>query len=630
MSGSPSDIEALLAASPPPPDLPDQLAALVIRRPADRSLLRRCRDALAAAGMDLAAWDEALHARAGGLLPLVLTDLATDQGEAAPRRRFAATITAAADAFAPVARTFDALLDGTEAEAGDAAAVADDRLGLVEAWFRFARPVPEMLPLRGDDPAHEAALQAAGIALGPMRGFLKAFLQPSPAWAEEIAAARLPSPEGRARVQAAEAACGWMDRVLETGRLTVADPLTGVQVSAVDSLVAFGRGLYLFRGQEPFFLATGGPWNAPLGFHLPRRGLTLAIGNAAGRLMAGETLANLLGAWLRRRAAPEGEAPRHAAPVLHVPPTENLAHQMWNYHSAIERFIRLGQVPRLGAVQFAGTEFFGPLGELFPELPPAILERPRRHAVADPLPGSPVPVLRAGGFFIPRRLSERIIAAMRARPRGRPTAVEPADIPGLGDGPVIWLGLRLRGRSWVGQEEGMGVIIRRLAARWPRALFLLDGFSYPVGADGISHRWADAIAALEAMAARIRARAPEPERVVSMVGNTLRESVLWATRTDAYLAPLGTTQHKVASFSDAPGLVYAPPFFTAEVVLASPGFAAAEISALPELIHGTPVDTGRGELGPPRAMTPGTANLDLDAEVLAARLAALVAARWGG
>jgi hypothetical protein len=77
-----------------------------------------------------------------------------------------------------------------------------------------------------------------------------------------------------------------------------------------------------------------------------------------------------------------------------------------------------------------------------------------------------------------------------------------------------------------------------------------------------------------------------------MVGNTLRDSVLWAERTSVYLAPYGTTQHKVGWFTRSPGVVYVPENFSGESVARSPGCSASEFGAIPDFIFALAVSPG--------------------------------------
>lgn len=596
----------------------------VLRNPTNNAALARAMSEAAPGDPD-AGLDWACGLQAGRPEPLasVLAALAAAKGEAAPRGVFAEELAAAAaGVLAPFARAWQAVLDRRPVAEADAEAVLSDRAALAQVYFRFVHPVPVQMAIQGGTAADATALDEAGFDRTAFAAFVQRFLTPAGPWSDVLDASRMPGEVARRRVLAKEAECGWIDRTLADGELSFMDPRTGHACAATDGMIAFGRCIYRFDGAEPFFLLTGGPWNAPQGIYLPHSGKVISFGGEWTSRLRGEMLANMLAAYLHRRVeVPPRTAGPAPAMTLLVPPVDNFAHHIWNYLTGIERAGRLGLLDRVASVQFAGTEFFGPIGELFPEIPAERLARPAREPVVDPAPFDPRSlVLPTAGFFIPRSLTDRITRVLRARPRGRPDAVEPADIPRRPGAPVVWFGLRVRGRAWVGQVEGFAHIMRRVAERHPDALFLLDGFSYPVGEDHISHKWEGAIGALRDMAQRVRDAAPDPSRVVDMVGNTIRESVLWAAETTAYLCPYGTTQHKIAWFSEAPGIVYAPPGVKKAHVYGTAGFAAAEIAALPEFLVGEAVDSESVKLGPRRAASAYNVDVTLDAEDLARRL----------
>jgi hypothetical protein len=470
----------------------------------------------------------------------------------------------------------------------------------------------------------------AGFFPAALIDFLGMFLRADPHWEETLLTSRMAGEIARRRFVDKEAECGWVDRTLAAGCLTFIDPRTGHSCIAMDSIMAFGRCLYRFEGKEPFFLLTGGPWNAPQGIYLPQSGYVISFGGEWSSRLRGEMLANILSAYLKRRVRPQLR--RHGSPeamTLLIPPVDNFAHHIWNYLSGIERAHRLGTIDRVAVVQFAGTEFFGPVEDLFPELANGRLVRLAREPVVDPAPlEANSLVLPAAGFFIPRTLTDRIIQVLGDRPRGRVDAVEPKDIPRVTGAPVIWFGLRVRGRAWVSQVPGFAHIMWRVSERYPDAIFLLDGFSYPVGLDQVSHKWEGAVSKIRVLADQVLSLAPDPSRVVNMVGNTIRESVLWAAETTAYLCPYGTTQHKVAWFSQAPGIVYAPPSVKAAHVYGTAGFAAAEAAALPEFMVGSAVNGGSVADGPQRSVSAYNSDVLLDTDELAQRLLDLLERKY--
>ncbi|WP_426955441.1 hypothetical protein [Muricoccus radiodurans] len=613
-------------------DLRERLGDAILLRPMDRLLVERVLDRLAstAPADALLDWLEALQDTAPEPQRALLLTLLGRRGDAHVRARFAPLLGRAAGRpdMASLDRLWTAWIAGRPLPAEDLAIAQGAHPVTAELYFRLVAPAPRNVALFGR--VAEQDLAPFGVATEALRRFALDFLQPgTEAWRERLATAlRLPGPDRRV-VAKAERECGYIDRIVATATLSMADPLSGEPVPCADSFIAFGRSIYVFRGLETFVLICSGPWASAIGLHLPRLGLSITFGPSANAALGGEQLANVLVQLLRRAirhaASPPAPSPR-PGPVLFVPATENFAHHLWNFYSAIERLAVTGLIDRLSRVIFFGTEFFGPLEELFPELARIGVERPPKNNVSDPAPLDPRSiVVRSGGYWIPASLSRRVIAAMQRRPRAIPDAVEPADIARDAAAPVVWIGMRMQDKAWAEQETGILHIITRLRAAHPGTTILLDGYSYPVGIDNISHQWEPVIAGLRAIGERIRAAAGPASPVVNMVGNSLRESVLWAREVDVYLAPFGTTQHKVGWFTDAPGIVYVPPGIGLVKAARSPGAIAAEISTIPHFILGEPASAGeRRGLNRNRERQ---VNMSLDPDRLADLLLQQLAAR---
>jgi len=636
--------DLMIGAEPAAPEIEELLRRAILAHPQDRLLVERAFDWLrrGRSPEEALAWLAALQEGSETPLRSVLVTLADHQGQAAVRERFAGALDRIAETspFAEVKRVRDALLDLREPDPADAAALLADRGQGAETFFRFLMPEPRQLPLLSPSAATTKALAEQGIELERFRSFLDGFLRPgTPEWEAVLEGAAITEPSARETFLQAERESGFLDRMVATGGLPMMDPFTGEILQPFDSVVIFGRSVYTYRGREMFHLVCGKPWSGALGLHIPRLNLSLPFGKSSSSLLGGY-MANVLAILLRRAAtrtvagetvwpAPS-EAPRRL--VLSIGNTENFAHHIWNFYSAVERMARTGLTERLSGAVFSGTEFFGPLDELFPELKAAGFRRMPKGNVIDPAPYSTEAlVLQSGGFFAAASLTERMIARMRALPKAPPRhpdtpVLEPADVPRETGAPVVWIGFRLRDKAWSEQEAGSIRIIQRLSERFPGALFLLDGFSFPVGHDQISDQWGDVVTALKAMGDRIRVASGIPDQVVNMVGNTLRESVLWAQETDAYLAPYGTTQHKIGWFTKAPGVVYVPPNFSPEVAGRSPACSVAEYGAAPHFIFGEAASAGeRRGFNRTRERF---SNVTLDADGMADQLVALLEERF--
>lgn len=561
-------------------------------------------------------------------IPVVLHELLRGPDGAAARAAHADAVAAFlagddAQACARVHAAWTALAPVPEADADRVVTLPN---GVKELFF-LATPPRTLTP--------EAAL-AEGVSLDP--GAVAW-------WREEFLRPDVPQPDDRVFVTQAQRRAVDADdphlahqtRAVRDRQLVLRDPLTGVPCAPFDAVVAFGKAVYSFGDGELALLLCLGAGHRAAYVYLPGRGLLLDLGATYARpILPAHRLANLsrdllqrVATYRERYAAAVATRPDPAARrtvVLQMTIPENFAHHVWNFHPGVERLVDLGIAGNVAEVRTAGTEFFGPFPDLFPELAGArVVDEPRR-GVRDPYPFSHEHlVVAVGGYLVRRSLVERI--------RDRVARAEPApgfrQPPSAGGppltGPVVWVGLRVRSRAWVDQEHEVARFADAIHRRYPGATVLLDGYSYPVGRDEVSAQWQESIDELHAVARAIRAAARHGDQVVDLVGSTLREAVLWAAVTDVYVAPNGTSQHKVGWFSDAPGVVYAPPSLGDLPPDERPGAREAEGRPVPVTLLGEPV--GEGERRGRNDVRPHLENLRIDRGQLLATVCELLDAR---
>lgn len=616
-------------------------ARAVIANPRDRLLVESLLDKMTRTSGKPAAIDFVCDIQNGHGFPLgsVLTTILSHCGRAELKKRFEQQLLkfGGEAPFLNISRAWASYITQVEVHAEDVPVVVGNENACIESWFGFIQPEPVQMPLDHLGDSLSEPLQSIGVNTAVLRQFIRDFLKVSDGnWAAILEKSSIVDPDARDACQAAEKECAYIDKVVEAGRLAVMDPLTGATVHAVDSVIVFGRTIYVFQGKELFFLVCGKPWSAALGFYIPRLNISIPFGRSPVGFL-GKDLPNVLTALLRRYAARPSIDRLHVSHcdssrrpvVMSVGHTENFAHHLWNFYSAIERLCVKRTVGQLAAISFSGTEFFGPLDEIFPELKAVKFIRSRRMNVIDGMALGEADglIVPSGGFYISDSLSRRIItyaaSTSKKAARSRNPVVEPADVDIPKSSPVVWMAFRLRDKSWEEQEAGSTQIIKRVAEQFQDAVFLLDGFSYPVGEDFISHQWEDVVDSLYLMGERIKAAAGVTNTIVNMVGNTLRESVLWADKTTVYLAPYGTTQHKVGWFTGAPGVVYVPANFEPRNVVRSPGSSASELGTSPEFIYASAVSPGE-KRGFNRNREKFF-NVSLDPEDIAARLIRLIA-----
>lgn len=633
-------MKALAAAGAPPEAVGAAARRGSEANPSDRALLeaRLAADANGGPGGRANRLEalRRLQAESPVLLPAAAVELVRESGAAAVAAEFGEQ----AERFRrspggqALAAVWSAHAAGGPLDAALAARAAAVRGPEAQLFFLLRRPAPRRFRLLDLRDGERAELDAAGVDWRAQLAELRAALLPhTPESAEFLRGARFAGAAAGEKVRTTEAHCGYQERMVATGGLSWPDPDGGgARRHALDGCVVYGRAAYMFKGRGGvFYLLAGGAGAKLLGLYLPGREVFLDFDAAVGEATSDVSMANLLAVVARRLCrsaelynaavtAPERFG-RPRTPVVAVGRIQNFAHQVWNHYSGVERLVRSGLADRIGRVLTAGTEFFGPFEGIFPELAGKVEVVPRTGTV-DPCPFSDSELLvLAGGYVVSAALRERLVRALAALPR-RDGATSPEARGQPLPWPVVWIGMRLGDKSWVGQREGVARVAERVAERFPRALFLLDGFSYPAGRDEVSAEWGAAREALARLAEEIRAACPDPGRAVSLVGNSLRESVLWAARTDAYLSPIGTTQHKIGWFTAAPGVVYASPRLADHAPETLPGAWEAEGIRAPRYVFGTASTAAERRNVNDRRRN--NDNLHLDADALADALIGLL------
>lgn len=620
---------ALVASGAPTAEVDDAYARVVLAEPESGLALAEWRDVQR--GPDDMPFTErlaALQADADGPLVVVLHELFSGSAADTARQVHAEALAAflAGDDAGACARVWEAYAALRLPPEADARRVAE-LPSVVKELFFLGTP-PRVLAL-GDALADGVPLDPDAITW----------------WREEFLRPDVPQPDDREFVTSAQRQAAdrddqhlaYQSRAVRERRLLLRDLLTGAECVPFDAVVSFGKAVYSFGdGELAMLLGLGAGHRAAYVF-FPGRRLLLDLGATYARpILPPYRVASLCKDLLHRVATersryadavatrPDPRVERTVVLQMTIP--ENFAHHVWNFYPGVERLIDHRVAGNVAEVRTAGTRFFGPFEELFPEFSGArIVDEPRR-GVRDPYPFSHEHlVVSVGGYFIRRSLVERIRERVA---REEPTSGFPQPPSAAGEtlpGPVVWIGLRVRSRAWADQEHEVARFVDGLHLRYPRALILLDGYSYPVSNDLVSAQWRSSIDELHAVARAIKANSRRGDQVVDLVGSTLREAVLWAEATDVYIAPNGTSQHKIGWFSDAPGVVYAPVSLGDLPPELRPGALESEGRPVPSTILGEPV--GAGERRGRNDARPHLENLRIDRVQLLERVCELLDSR---
>ncbi|EGF92780.1 hypothetical protein ABI_12170 [Asticcacaulis biprosthecium C19] len=378
-------------------------------------------------------------------------------------------------------------------------------------------------------------------------------------------------------VEGVERFVAYQGRIVEDREFAFRNPVDGGMRKARDSWLFYGRGIYMFGGPNPFFVITAGAGQKVIAAYVPKLALIVDFCAGNAQFLTPAMMARTFGVHIRRLAAhPESynAAIRQNEDeivktdmVLAMGQIDNFAHHLWNHFPSLDRFVSAGLAGNVDRLLSFGTEFFGSISDLYPEFADRHAHSMKKTTI-DEKPFDPsFLVLQPGGYFVSDSLKDRLLARARQYVGGQATAA---------DRPVVWIGLRFGSRSWVRQEQEVVKIIAALHKQDPSTVFVLDGFTCPVGEDYITDQWQSTIDRIKEIVATIKAKAPKGSEVIDLVGADLFEAILWARRTDVYLAPIGTTQHKVGWFSTGRGLIYSAPGIEKTRALRRPGCWEAE------------------------------------------------------
>jgi hypothetical protein len=408
-------------------------------------------------------------------------------------------------------------------------------------------------------------------------------------------------------------AAGLSYRAIALRCLEIPDPWSGAARRSDFSRTFPDRGalqyemiplLYFFRGSGggDFWLVVHGLMGNAAFVVFPDAGITLfRKGETDAAALSGRLLATA--ADLRARGRPGPVEPTKVVGLVDM--ATNFGHQMIHHLSGIQRLVDRQQVGDVDEVWIAGTEFFGATEVLFPELRGRLRRFPDRWTLHDELARGDAVAFRLGSNIFPRALAARIMAAALAE-------YGPPPVPQ--HRPLIAVTVRAAGRRCVNLPSVVAAVILRLLPRYPTLGVLIDGWVLPGAATPTTP---DIAAELDA-AAEIRRVLPPSAIAGDLVGTPMLASVGAVARVDAYLAHVGTLQHKIGFLSGARGVVHGP---RRQLVELDGGAFQSEVGYAPcflpaGAVRDIPSDTPRG---------PGFFDYEItDTDAICDRLAAIL------
>jgi hypothetical protein len=370
----------------------------------------------------------------------------------------------------------------------------------------------------------------------------------------------------------------------------------------------FDRQLFSFRGPELFTFISGGNMNAGVCLFIVGANLLLQVDterSPCSQNYYGSDIhmAELFAVYIERAAKNYqsyveaiSNAPSHVGRVRDIIAihgrAENPAHHIWNYLSPFQRLKSIGLLGNISTIVRPPTEYFGDIRSLFPEVGTKTIISVPSQSVVDPRPFSLDSItVWLGGNFITRELQQRIHRwAINSIPNEKQKAIEALVACHK---PIVWIGLRSGDKVWMNQTDGIVAVIDSISSEYHNSLFVLDGFSVTDGDTGVPDKWRPAFNELSVVAQEICRRVRVPGCTISLIGNSIAESVLWTRYVSIYFAPMGSSQHKVGWYCAAPGIVYTSSKIETVPSDLRPGAWESEGSPVPQFIIGTIANAGK-------------------------------------
>ncbi|WP_158814060.1 hypothetical protein [Methylocapsa sp. S129] len=273
----------------------------------------------------------------------------------------------------------------------------------------------------------------------------------------------------------------------------------------------------------------------------------------------------------------------------------NFGHHMINHLAGLDLLIDHGLAGRLDEVWIVGSEFFGNVEELYPEIGDRVRRFSSRRELSAAVRETNDLVVRIGANFFFETTRQRILKAANGRYASNPSA---------GRRPLIAVTIRGAGRRCENLAEVITHIYENLRADFPQIGFVIDGWvfreqeivSASSAATCLDARYASGIKAEFAAAREAFKNVPAAAIARNLLGASILSSIVGLSDIDAYLAHVGTLQHKIAFFSLARGVVHGPVSQMTDIE-AGPFQAALGVGPLyvePSMIEDIPTGSDRG------------------------------------
>ena len=122
---------------------------------------------------------------------------------------------------------------------------------------------------------------------------------------------------------------------------------------------------------------------------------------------------------------------------------------------------------------------------------------------------------------------------------------------------MIWLSIRVKGRTWSNLIDGYANIIKTLLKDYPNLTIVFDGFSIPPNSRKFgTSNYTDLIQAEHDVVNEIVRKVNVKFNFCNIIGQSLDVSFFWTQLVDLYITHHGTIQHKIGWFTTELGIIH--------------------------------------------------------------------------
>ena len=365
-----------------------------------------------------------------------------------------------------------------------------------------------------------------------------------------------------------------MDRLLRTGRMCWPSPVDGASVESDGFALMLDLHAFAYRFRQDstglvFLVVCVGGYFSNLALYFPTADLLVA----ANRNLAGDCAPFRRGREMLLRHLLRFGPDLSAGAAVPPDPTvqqffgacaDHIGHYVWQDLCGMSYLLRAvadhGRLPQLHLFeQPHTTDYFGPVEQVFPMFE----NRTTRHA--ERFVGGQgrfyrrnQRVIKYTATTVPFELGRSVIDCAERVP-GLADARREADAARARPAPVVLLGIRVGSRTLDDLHAFYAALVLRLGQLFPGCTVVLDGMNDALDRGRAVEPGTSPGGILEkefALAdglARVAERAEV--RFVDLINRSALRSVLWCSRTDAFIAPLGAALAKYRWICNTPGLV---------------------------------------------------------------------------